>query len=97
MRMTPVVQIQTCAVFLTIAKRTLFVADNTELYPDLASARMVQMNYGLLVILAYCMQCPELILSINQTLSELNALLRDPINVGNDLDLFQSCGQAVRT
>jgi hypothetical protein len=59
--MTHVTQAETRTVISTSADKALFVADNTELYPDLTGARMVQMNYALMVALTHCPQCRGLI------------------------------------
>src|SRR5688572_33435921 len=60
-RMAPVAQ--TRAFFANIVEKALFVTDNNELYPDPAGARIVHLNYAVLVALTHCPYHPRLIRS----------------------------------
>src|SRR5262245_27242414 len=81
-RMTHVTQAETRTVISTSADKALFVADKTELYPDLAGARMVQMNYALMVALTHCPQYRGLInlLKIKAVVSRILSTFRNSIN-----------------
>src|SRR5215475_6570100 len=70
-KMTQDAQAEIRAVISTSADKSLSVADNRELFPDSASASIVQMNYDLMVALTHCPQCQGLI-----DLLKIKALVR---------------------